>query len=166
VTLGEKLSDLVSKQLGTWKFISILSTITAFWIGWNVYAPKNKKFDPFPFIALNLTYSFLSAYTAPILLMSSSRASEADRKRSVENLTLIVRITLVSTPCYKKLKQWRNRYLKLCSTKKMLVGVSLVLFVRIVVPSLVFGTTLMANTLVHRPISRHIRRQRARCVAK
>jgi len=88
VTLGEKLSDLVSKQLGTWKFISILSTITAFWIGWNVYAPKNKKFDPFPFIALNLTYSFLSAYTAPILLMSSSRASEADRKRSVENLNI------------------------------------------------------------------------------
>ena len=88
MTLGEKLSDLVSKQLGTWKFISILSTVTAFWIGWNVYAPKNKQFDPFPFIALNLTYSFLSAYTAPILLMSSSRASEADRKRSVENLNI------------------------------------------------------------------------------
>lgn len=88
MSIGEKLSDLVSKQLGTWKFISILSAITAFWIAWNVYAPKNKKFDPFPFIALNLGYSFLSAYTAPILLMSASRQAEADRKRSIENLTI------------------------------------------------------------------------------
>jgi len=88
VTLGEKLSDLVSKQLGTWKFISILSTMTALWIAWNIYAPKSKKFDPFPFIGLNLCYSFLAGYSTPILLMSASRQAEADRKRSIENLTI------------------------------------------------------------------------------
>lgn len=88
MTFGEKLSDLVSGHLGTWRFISVLSTITAVWIGWNVYAPKSKRFDPFPFIALNLTYSFLSAYTAPILLMSANRQAETDRKRSIENLNI------------------------------------------------------------------------------
>jgi len=88
VTLGEKLSDLVAKQLGTWRFVGILSAVSAFWVLWNVNVPKDKKFDPFPFVALNLCYSFLAGYTAPILLMSASRAAEADRKRSIENLNI------------------------------------------------------------------------------
>ena len=88
MTLGEKLSDAVSSQLGTWRFVGILSAVTAVWVLWNVNAPKSKEFDPYPFVALNLCYSFLAGYTAPILLMSSSRQAEADRKRSIENLNI------------------------------------------------------------------------------
>lgn len=83
-----KLSDYIAKLLGTWYFVGILSTVTTFWILWNVHAPKNKKFDPYPFVALNLCYSFLAGYTAPILLMSSTRQGELDRKRMIENLEL------------------------------------------------------------------------------
>ena len=88
MTLGDKLSDFVSKQVGTWRFVGILSAISAFWIVWNVYAPKSKKFDPYPFVALSLCYSFLAGYTGPILLMSSNRAEESDRKRAIENLNI------------------------------------------------------------------------------
>ena len=88
MTLGNKLSDFVSNQIGTWRFIGILSVVTAVWVAWNVNAPKSKKFDPYPFVALNLCYSFLAGYTGPILLMSASRAAEADRKRSIENLNI------------------------------------------------------------------------------
>lgn len=88
MSLGEKLSDIVSKQIGTWRFVGILTTVSAFWILWNVHAPKSKKFDPYPFVALNLCYSFLAGYTGPILLMSASRQAEADRKRSIENLNI------------------------------------------------------------------------------
>lgn len=83
-----KLSDRITKVLGTWYFVGVLSTLTAFWILWNVHAPKNKKFDPYPFVALNLCYSFLAGYTAPILLMSSTRQGELDRERMIENLEL------------------------------------------------------------------------------
>ena len=88
MSLGEKLSDLVAEQLGTWKFVGILSTATAIWVSWNIHAPKSKQFDPYPFVALNLAYSFLAGYTAPILLMSSNRQAEIDRKRSIENLNI------------------------------------------------------------------------------
>ena len=88
MTLGERLSDTVSKQLGTWKFVGILSVVTAVWIAWNVNAPRSKRFDPYPFVALNLCYSFLAGYTAPILLMSNSRQAELDRKRAIENLNI------------------------------------------------------------------------------
>jgi hypothetical protein len=88
VTLGENLSCFVANQLGSWKFVGILSTATAVWITWNVNVPKDKPFEPYPFVALNLCYSFLAGYTAPILLMSSSRQAAIDRKRSIENLNI------------------------------------------------------------------------------
>jgi hypothetical protein len=88
MTLGEKLSEFVSNQIGTWRFVGILSAVTAVWVTWNVNAPKSKKFDPYPFVALNLCYSFIAGYTGPILLMSASRQAEADRKRSIENLNI------------------------------------------------------------------------------
>lgn len=86
--LGEKLSDIVSNQIGTWRFVGIMSGVSAFWIFWNVNAPKSQKFDPYPFVALNLCYSFLAGYTGPILLMSANRQAETDRKRSIENLAI------------------------------------------------------------------------------
>ena len=88
MSLKDKLSDNITKWIGTWKFVGLLSIITAVWIGWNVYAPKAKKFDPYPFVALNLCYSFLAGYTAPILLMSATRQGEMDREKMIENLEL------------------------------------------------------------------------------
>jgi hypothetical protein len=88
MSLGDNLSDFVSSQLGTWKFVSILTAITAVWIGWNTHADKNKRFDPYPFVALNLCYSFIAGYTAPILLMSATRQAELDRRRAIENLEI------------------------------------------------------------------------------
>lgn len=83
-----KISDSITKWIGTWYFVGILSVLTAIWITWNVHAPKNKRFDPYPFVALNLCYSFLAGYTAPILLMSATKQGELDRERMMENLEL------------------------------------------------------------------------------
>jgi len=85
---GHQLSDYVSKEMGTWKFVGFLSTVTALWIGLNVFLPLNKRFDKYPFVALNLVYSFLAGFTAPILLMSANRQGEADRKKIIETLNL------------------------------------------------------------------------------
>jgi uncharacterized membrane protein len=82
------LSDRVSSIVGSWGFIITLTLITLFWIIWNTNSHNNKKFDPYPFILLNLSYSFLAGYTAPILLMAANRQSEIDRKRAIENLEL------------------------------------------------------------------------------
>ena len=88
MAINDKLADAVAKVLGSWRFIGILSAITAIWILLNIYLPKSRRFDPYPFIALNLTYSFLAGYSAPILLISAARQSELDRRRAIENLDL------------------------------------------------------------------------------
>jgi uncharacterized membrane protein len=46
------------------------------------------KFDPYPFILMNLILSCIAALQAPIIMMSKNRREEKDRKRS-ENDYLI-----------------------------------------------------------------------------
>ena len=46
------------------------------------------RWDPFPFILLNLMLSFQAAYTGPVLLMAANRQSEIDRRRAIRNLEL------------------------------------------------------------------------------
>ena len=40
------------------------------------------KFDPYPFILMNLILSCIAALQAPIIMMSQNRQEEKDRKRS------------------------------------------------------------------------------------
>lgn len=80
--LGARLADKVASFGGSWKFIIIFSTLLAGWIILNVYFLKNKGFDPYPFILLNLFLSCLAAIQAPIIMMSQNRQEEKDRLRA------------------------------------------------------------------------------------
>lgn len=86
MSLGETLADRVSKTVGSWRFIMIQSFLLACWILVNIFTPF--KFDPYPFIFLNLALSFQAAYTAPILMMSSNRQEALDRERMITILEM------------------------------------------------------------------------------
>lgn len=58
------------------------------WIGINVFLPVQSRFDPYPFILMNLVLSCVAAIQAPIIMMSQNRQEEIDRKRN-ENDFLI-----------------------------------------------------------------------------
>jgi uncharacterized membrane protein len=81
-TLGQRSADLVTRWVGSWKFIITLFIIMAIWIGMNIYAIYWNVWDEYPFILLNFVLSCLAAVQAPIILMSQNRAAEVDRKRA------------------------------------------------------------------------------------
>lgn len=81
LTRGQRLADKLANQVGSWKFLICQSTILAGWVGMNL-APGVPHWDESPFILLNLVFSFASAYTAPIVLMSQNRQSDTDRKNA------------------------------------------------------------------------------------
>lgn len=81
LTLGQKAADALTYWCGTWTFIIGLSVLIIIWIALNFYGFV-KQWDPWPFIILNLVLSTLSAFQAPIILMSQNRANERDRKRA------------------------------------------------------------------------------------
>ncbi len=80
-TLGQRAADTITHFGGSWHFIVLFFTFLLFWIGLNAYAAIN-KWDPYPFILLNLILSCLAAIQAPIILMSQNRESQRDRLRA------------------------------------------------------------------------------------
>lgn len=84
-SFGEKLSDKVAEFGGSWKFIIIFCVSMFIWILFNTLVMKNKSFDPFPYILLNLILSCIAAIQAPIIMMSQNRQESKDRKRAVND---------------------------------------------------------------------------------
>ncbi|MEH2305622.1 DUF1003 domain-containing protein [Nostoc sp.] len=81
LTRGQRLADKFAAQVGSWGFLIGQSTVLAGWVGINLM-PGVPHWDESPFMMLNLVFSFASAYTAPIVLMSQNRQSDTDRKNS------------------------------------------------------------------------------------
>ena len=81
LTRGQRLADKLASHVGSWKFLICQSTVLAGWVGMNLM-PGVPHWDEQPFILLNLVFSFASAYTAPIVLMSQNRQSDTDRKNA------------------------------------------------------------------------------------
>lgn len=82
LTQGQKISDKVARFGGSWKFIILFGFILIIWIVFNVIAVGYFKFDPYPFILMNLILSCIAALQAPVIMMSQNRQEEKDRMRS------------------------------------------------------------------------------------
>lgn len=78
LTLGQRIADKVAATVGSWPFIITQSIILAIWLTLNSLAWAY-KWDPYPFILLNLALSFQAAYAAPFVMMSQNRQAEKDR---------------------------------------------------------------------------------------
>lgn len=80
-TFGEHLADGFAATMGSWRFIIIQSIFLLIWVVLNVTAFV-RRWDPYPFILLNLMLSFQAAYAAPIIMMSQNRQSDVDRQEA------------------------------------------------------------------------------------
>jgi uncharacterized membrane protein len=82
-TFGQKAADFITKWAGSWHFILGFLAFLMLWIvlntSWIVFGAK---WDPKPFILLNLILSCLAAIQAPVILMSQNRQSQKDRLKA------------------------------------------------------------------------------------
>jgi uncharacterized membrane protein len=78
-SLGERVADKVAAVMGSWRFIIIQSILLVLWVSLNIVAVI-QRWDPYPFILLNLMLSFQAAYAAPIIMMSQNRQAAIDRR--------------------------------------------------------------------------------------
>ena len=82
ITTGQSIADKVAEFGGSWRFIILFGMIVTAWILVNVIALGPLKFDPYPFILMNLVLSCIAALQAPVIMMSQNRKEEKDRKRA------------------------------------------------------------------------------------
>lgn len=79
LSFGQRIADGVASVVGRWPFILIQSGLLFAWILFNSLALVVWKWDPAPFILLNLMLSFQAAYTGPVVMMSQNRQASKDR---------------------------------------------------------------------------------------
>ena len=77
----ERLSDKIAEIGGSWRFIFSFLVVLALWATVNALILREKAFDPYPFILLNLFLSMLAALQAPVILMSQNRVAKRDQAR-------------------------------------------------------------------------------------
>jgi uncharacterized membrane protein len=79
MTIGQRIADAVATGMGSWPFIIVQTLLVAGWMILNVFEVVSHRWDPYPFILLNLLFSTQAAYAAPIIMMSQNRSAERDR---------------------------------------------------------------------------------------
>jgi uncharacterized membrane protein len=77
--LGARIADKLAAGMGSWPFIIIQSVLLLIWVAINFYGLFVKRWDPYPFILLNLLLSLQATYAGPIVLLAGNRQSQKDR---------------------------------------------------------------------------------------
>ena len=63
-TTGQRVADSTARILGSWPFIIGQTVLVMLWVALNVTAVV-RRWDPYPFILLNLMFSVQAAYAGP-----------------------------------------------------------------------------------------------------
>ena len=73
-----QFSESIARFLGTGRYLLWQTIIVIVWICLNLFA-VGLRWDPYPFILLNLAFSTQAAYAAPLILLAQNRQENRDR---------------------------------------------------------------------------------------
>lgn len=73
-----RFSESIARFLGTGRYLAWQTILVIVWIGLNLFA-VSLRWDPYPFILLNLAFSTQAAYAAPLILLAQNRQENRDR---------------------------------------------------------------------------------------
>lgn len=112
-SLGEQAADAVARFGGSWTFILLFCFILVVWMLVNATGFILGRFDPYPFILLNLVLSCIAALQAPVIMMSQRRQEAKDRLRSENDYKVNLKAELEIRHLHEKLdlhlhRQWER----------------------------------------------------------
>jgi uncharacterized membrane protein len=85
-----RFSEAVARNLGTARFLVVQTFLVLVWITVNVVS-ITLRWDPYPFILLNLMFSVQAAYAAPLILLAQNRQENRDRQALENDRAVAVR---------------------------------------------------------------------------
>jgi uncharacterized membrane protein len=72
-------AESFARFMGTAKFLVYMTVFVIIWITINLVGLWGLKWDPYPFILLNLFFSTQASYAAPLILLAQNRQDDRDR---------------------------------------------------------------------------------------
>ena len=103
-SFGARAADKIAKFAGSWTFIIIFVLCLIIWMFGNIKM-RDKAFDPYPFILLNLVLSCVAAIQAPLIMMSQNRQEEKDRKRAEDDYIVNLKTEIIIRDIHKHLNE-------------------------------------------------------------
>lgn len=106
---GARLADGIARVGGSWTFILAFIGFLVVWTIANALLPLADRFDPYPFIFLNLVLSMLAALQAPIIMMSQNRQAERDRIDAAHDYQVNLKAEIEIMALHEKFDELRHR---------------------------------------------------------
>jgi uncharacterized membrane protein len=89
---GSKLDMLalwITNKVGSMGFFVLIFTWTALWLGWNILAPQNARFDPYPAFVLWLFISnMIQLFLLPLIMIGQNLQSQHAEVRADTDLKI------------------------------------------------------------------------------
>jgi len=76
-----RFAESAARYIGSARFLAIQTCLVAVWLTLNVFV-VTLRWDPYPFILLNLMFSVQAAYAAPLILLAQNRQERRDREQA------------------------------------------------------------------------------------
>ncbi|OBH88549.1 DUF1003 domain-containing protein [Mycobacterium sp. E2733] len=73
-----QITESIARFFGTGRYLLVQTILVLAWIALNLFA-VGLRWDPYPFILLNLAFSTQAAYAAPLILLAQNRQENRDR---------------------------------------------------------------------------------------
>ncbi|MBO1752745.1 DUF1003 domain-containing protein [Actinotalea sp. BY-33] len=72
-------AEAFARFMGTGTFLLYMTGFVIVWVAINAVALFGLRWDPYPFILLNLFFSVQASYAAPLILLAQNRQDDRDR---------------------------------------------------------------------------------------
>ncbi|NVM95338.1 DUF1003 domain-containing protein [Arthrobacter sp. AETb3-4] len=82
-----RFAERFARYMGTANFLLYMTVVVIVWIALNVVGLFGLKWDPYPFILLNLFFSTQASYAAPLILLAQNRQDDRDRVQIEQDRT-------------------------------------------------------------------------------
>jgi len=74
-----RFAETFARFLGTARFLAYMTVFVIVWLIINIVGLVGLRWDPYPFILLNLIFSTQASYAAPLILLAQNRQEARDR---------------------------------------------------------------------------------------
>jgi uncharacterized membrane protein len=82
----DKLACWITDHVGTMGFFIVIFVWTVTWLSWNMFAPKDLRFDPYPgFVLLLFLSNMIQIFLMPLIMIGQNlQASHSDARAEAD----------------------------------------------------------------------------------
>ena len=108
-TSSERIGQRISDAIGTTAFVVLQLIVMAAWMLWNLMAPANMRFDPYPFGLLTFIVSLEGVLIATFVLIAQNQMSRHSDRRDHLSLQISMLAEQEMTLMLKQLRRISER---------------------------------------------------------